>query len=107
MMDPNFEDETRSMQQAIWKRYRPVVLERLELLDRAGAVARTGALSEELHAEAASVAHKLAGSLGMYGYDEGTRIAREIEVLLDNPVPASARLWELATELRSSVFPVV
>jgi len=106
-MDTNFEDETRSMQQAVWKRYRPVVLERLDLLDRAAAAAKGGALSEELHGEATSVAHKLAGSLGMYGYDEGTRIAREIEVLLEDTVPASERLWELAIELRSAVFPVV
>ena len=56
----------------------------------------------------ASTAHKLAGSLGMYGYDEGTRIAREIEVLLGGEAtPDAARLGDLVAELRRAVFPEV
>ena len=52
------------------------------------------------------MAHKLAGSLGMYGYGEGTRIARQIEVLLvGDGTPDAARLGSLVAELRRAVFP--
>jgi hypothetical protein len=89
---------------AIWQRHLPVVIARLDLLDRAAAA---GALNDELREEAGGVAHKLAGSLGMYGYDEGTRIAREIEVmLLDEHSSDLERLGKLATELRRAIFPV-
>ena len=58
--------------------------------------------------EAGGAAHKLAGSLGMYGYVEGTRIAREIEVLLldEDRTRDLSRLGELAAELRQTIFPV-
>jgi hypothetical protein len=42
----------------------------------------------------------------MYGYDEGTRIAREIEVLLaGDATPEAARFSNLVSELRRAVFP--
>jgi hypothetical protein len=42
----------------------------------------------------------------MYGYDEGTRIAREIEVLLvGDGTPDAARFSNLVAELRQAVFP--
>jgi HPt (histidine-containing phosphotransfer) domain-containing protein len=82
-----------------------VIEERLVTLDRAAAAASAGTLDEALHAEAASTGHKLAGSLGMYGYDEGTRIAREIEVLLGGKVEP-LRLAALIAELRGAIFPI-
>jgi hypothetical protein len=41
----------------------------------------------------------------MYGYDEGTRIAREMEVLLGEAAPDAARLGSLFARLRRAVFP--
>ena len=55
--------------------------------------------------EAQSAAHKLAGALGMYGYDEGTRISRQIEVLLDEGAPEPAQLRALVADMRAAVFP--
>ena len=55
--------------------------------------------------EAAQAAHKLAGALGMYGYDEGTNIAREIDALLSSDVPGVAHLADLTARLRAAVFP--
>ena len=98
------EARTASLLAALWVRNRPIVEERLSTLDRAVEALATGDLPEALHDEAASSAHKLAGSLGMYGYDEGTRIAREIEVLL-GANPDSARLGALIAELRAAIFP--
>ena len=99
------EDKTAALLAALWVRNRPVVEERLASLDRAVADAAAGGLSEELRKEANSSAHKLAGSLGMYGFDEGTRVARELEVLLGGAAPDAARLNGLIAELRAAIFP--
>jgi hypothetical protein len=89
----------------LWLRVRPLVDERLVTLDQAAAAASMDSLGEDLRKEAAGSAHKLAGSLGMYGYDEGTRIAREIEVLLGGTAPDAVRLNGLIAELRNALFP--
>jgi hypothetical protein len=41
----------------------------------------------------------------MYGYDEGTRIAREMEVLLGESALDPARLGDLAAALRKAILP--
>ena len=100
------DEKTASLLAAIWQRNRALVEERLTLLDRAAAAAAVDALSDSLRQEACGAAHKLAGSLGMYGYDEGTRIARQIEVLLGDATPDPARLGALVVGLRRAIFPV-
>jgi len=67
------------MMMAIWERNLPLMRERLAVLDRAVEAVETSVLSPELRAEAAGTAHKFAGSLGMYGYADGTDIARRLE----------------------------
>jgi len=99
------DEKTASLLTAVWQRNRALVDERLALLDRAAAMAEAGTLSDELRQEAGSAAHKLAGSLGMYGFDEGTRIAREMEVLLGDAAPDVARLGDLVAALRKAILP--
>ena len=78
--------------------------DRLAQLDAASEAAATGTLTDVLREDAASTAHKLAGSLGMFGYPRGTEFARKIEVLLNEPGPADAlSLRELTSSLRESV----
>jgi HPt (histidine-containing phosphotransfer) domain-containing protein len=98
-------DKTTDLLAALWLRNRPIVEQRLALLDQTAAAAAAGVLAEPLRQEAVSCAHKLAGSLGMYGFDEGTRIAREMEVLLNAGSSDGARLLTLCGELRTAVFP--
>ena len=97
------EDKTAALLAAMWVKIRPLVEERFATLDTAAASADAGALSEDVRKEAQSAAHKLAGSLGMYGYDEGTRVARELETLLDSATPDPARFHALVAELRAAV----
>jgi HPt (histidine-containing phosphotransfer) domain-containing protein len=99
------EEKTAALLAALWVKVRPMVEERLALLDAAAAAAASGALGEAQRAEACGAAHKLAGSLGMYGYDEGTAVARKIEALLGEAAPAAGRLQELNADLRRAVFP--
>lgn len=84
----------------LWRRSLPILHERLDLLDRASAAST---LDADLREEATCVAHKLAGSLGMFGHHEATLIARSIEQHLEadnlDPLPALTR------ELRQTLFP--
>ena len=98
-------DKTAALLAKLWVKIQPIVEERMVVLDRASQAAAQGSLSEELRLEARSSAHKLAGSLGMYGFDEGTRVARELELLLGSAAPDPARLSPLVLELRTSVVP--
>jgi HPt (histidine-containing phosphotransfer) domain-containing protein len=99
------EDKTASLLAALWVKNRPIIEERLTTLDGAAFAAAGGALGDEQRRVANGAAHKLAGALGMYGYEEGTRIARELEVLLGGAAPDATRLTALIAELRAAIFP--
>jgi HPt (histidine-containing phosphotransfer) domain-containing protein len=101
---PPAEEKTAALLAALWLRNRPLIEERLAILERAADAAANGTLIVEQREAAADIAHKLAGSLGMYGYDQGTQIARQIELLLDYHTPDAARLIPLIAELRSTIF---
>jgi HPt (histidine-containing phosphotransfer) domain-containing protein len=82
---------------SLWERNLPVLLARLDLLTKAAAA---DPLPDELRLEAVGVAHKLAGSLGMFGYNEATTIARSLEHTLEHEHPDRERVLKLLTALR-------
>ncbi|MCU1287299.1 MAG: Two component response regulator receiver modulated diguanylate cyclase [Acidobacteriales bacterium] len=73
---------------ALWEKFRPVNMARLQVLEDAAAALLKGNLNPDLRAQAESEAHKLAGSAGSFGYMEASRIARQLELLLqgDNAI---------------------
>lgn len=73
----------KQMLALLWERGLPRLHDRLAVLDRAAVAATAGTLPRDVREQAAATAHKLAGSLGMFGYPEGTGFAREIELLLE------------------------
>jgi HPt (histidine-containing phosphotransfer) domain-containing protein len=88
----------------LWQKNLPTIRERLDLMDKFGSLAVSGELDEATRVEALNIAHKLAGSLGMYGYQQGTEIASKIERILKSPTPETlATLSTLATDLRKSL----
>lgn len=90
---------------SLWERNLTTLHERLNILERAAVAAESGNLTEELRAEALDIAHKLSGNLGMFGYDRGTEIARDIQAILTNPSPeALGRLTALTEDLRRSLI---
>lgn len=95
--------KTKALLADLWRRNLPVIEFRLATLDRAAAAADP--LDPELRAEALDVAHKLSGSLGMFGFDRGTAIARELETMLEASGPDRERLGRLAAELRAMLLP--
>jgi HPt (histidine-containing phosphotransfer) domain-containing protein len=101
---PAATDASRQLLASLWKRGLPRLQERLAELDHAAAAAATGSLKSEARVQAAATAHKLAGSLGMFGYNEGTTLARQIEVALERDGEAEASaLATLTVALRLSL----
>jgi diguanylate cyclase (GGDEF)-like protein len=91
----------------IWEQVKEDTNRRVEVLEQAVALLLQNKFTDEVHKQAEWEAHKLAGSLGMFGADEGSRLAREIETLLETGVSLDGdrtqRLAQLVTALRQEV----
>lgn len=101
-LDTTEDDEDRAAIAALWVSASERVLARITLIEDAlGRLAADGADEEALQ-EATGESHKLAGSLGTFGVAEGSRIAKELELLLldDGDIGEAARL---CGELRAAV----
>ena len=97
-------DVARQLITALWDRSLPIIYERLNSLDRACQSAVLDELTPIIRRSAADTAHKLAGSLGMFGYPRGTELAREIEHLLESDGTVDpVALRQLVLSLRSSL----
>jgi diguanylate cyclase (GGDEF)-like protein len=77
--------------QTIWQQVKETLLERVAQIQQAAIAAQEGNLTDALKDQAEKAAHKLAGSLGMFGSDHGSQIAQQLE-----------QLFALKTRLRSS-----
>ena len=66
----------------LWQQHRGAMADRLSHLQRAEQALQSGPIAEDLRQAAGQAAHKLAGVLGMFGRDEGTQIARDLESAL-------------------------
>jgi HPt (histidine-containing phosphotransfer) domain-containing protein len=89
----------------LWTKFLPEIEQRVAVLDDAARALEAGTLSEEQRAAAHAAAHKLAGSLGTFGMQRGTELARLAEDLLAAmpAVTAGATLASWANELRAMV----
>jgi DNA-binding response OmpR family regulator/HPt (histidine-containing phosphotransfer) domain-containing protein len=73
------EEDLRAAVQALWDEARPRALERIETIEDAVAALIAGALDDAAREAARSASHKLAGSLGTFGIEQGSVIARRLE----------------------------
>ncbi|EDX83045.1 response regulator receiver domain protein [Synechococcus sp. PCC 7335] len=92
---------------AAWEKHQNTIQERLDVLEATAAAVKAGQLSAELQAAGRSQAHKLAGSMGCFGFAEGSRIARELEQLLklESPLtqPQGLHFSALVSNLREQI----
>ena len=103
-MNPNAAAQTQKLLASLWTRNLPTLKDRLDMIEHAADIAKSASLTPPLRRDAAMTAHKLAGSLGMFGYTEGTELARKLELIFDDPSnPDTHRLVELSTTLRQSL----
>lgn len=114
LVKPHMSPQTVSLAQAettkkliagIWRRNRTQVLARLELLEGTATAVAAENLSPLLLQEALSISHKLAGSLGMFGFGEGTQLARVLEQQLESALPNAGVMLVTITRLREVLFP--
>jgi DNA-binding response OmpR family regulator len=66
----------------LWKQFQESFNTQLDLLDQVVGALQTGNLTTNLQQEAKQTVHKLVGSLGVYGFPQGSVLARQIEDLL-------------------------
>src|ERR1700730_10039268 len=103
-IDAQTNDPIEDILAQLWQKNLPTIRQRLDLLDQFASAAIAGSLEEHTRLQALSIAHKLAGSLGMYGYQQGTEIAAKMERILRSPTPETpATLSPLANDLRNSL----
>lgn len=74
--------DTTSAIAKVWKKYRGAIIDRLGVLERASAMLSGGELEPGFREIAVREAHKLAGSVGTFGFPKGSRLAREAEQIL-------------------------
>jgi diguanylate cyclase (GGDEF)-like protein len=65
-----------------WEKFKDKIWQRIHILEAAKAALLNQALTPELREQAISEAHKLAGSLGTFGFPTGTNLSRRIENIL-------------------------
>ncbi|MDY7016602.1 MAG: response regulator, partial [Cyanobacteriota bacterium] len=104
---PSKQEQTLNAVRQVWERFKGPILERVATVEEGINALQAGKFTEALRKKAEQHAHKLAGSLGMYGFAEGSHVAREIEQALaaiaaDKPVSPSfvANLQTLVAQLR-------
>ena len=66
----------------LWEQFKDSFWLQLDLLERAIRALQEGHLLPDLRQEAKQTVHKLVGSLGVYGFPQGSVLARQIETLL-------------------------
>lgn len=90
-----------------WQRFQARFSSRVTVLEQAAASLLQGKLDSELWQKAEQAAHKLAGSLGMFGLAEGSRLAQQIEQMLQAQTTLDREqvlsLWELVAVLRQEL----
>jgi HPt (histidine-containing phosphotransfer) domain-containing protein len=107
-MTPQAAAETDALIAELWQRHLPTIRERLEILERISGSAAIGPLSKGDRDEGISISHKFAGSLGMYGYRQGTEIASQMEQLFRSGSPIEPEIiLSLTYQLREAIFPTI
>ena len=87
MEEEQNQQQTLTAVAKIWEQSKDVVANRIVVLEQAVMALQEGTLSDELRWQAEQEAHKLAGSVGMFGFTEGSRLARMLEQMLEAGAP--------------------
>jgi DNA-binding response OmpR family regulator/HPt (histidine-containing phosphotransfer) domain-containing protein len=75
----------------LWRQHHGSMAQRFDMLQQAALALERDQLTDTLRQSAAVAAHKLAGVLGMFGRDEGSQVARELETMLSAAQVFAAR----------------
>jgi DNA-binding response OmpR family regulator len=84
---------------AAWEKYRSKSHQQLETLETIIATWQQGDFSERERQTALLTAHSLAGNLGLFGFDEASQLARELEQILTDEINQE-QIWQLEAILQ-------
>ncbi|WP_088889603.1 response regulator [Leptolyngbya ohadii] len=88
-------------------RFQASLEQRLAVLEAGVQAAQTNTLDDDRRRAAKAEAHRLAGALGTFGYEQGSVLARAIEQILEKKVPVRqkhlSQLSQLLTDLKQSL----
>jgi len=91
----------------IWQKFKESLPEKIDVFRQVSVTLATGTLNQQLCENAKIEAHRLVGSLGSFGCAEGSKIAREIEQLLQTPTQATPqdahKLKDLIDSLQQAI----
>ncbi|GAB1540783.1 hypothetical protein NUACC21_34520 [Scytonema sp. NUACC21] len=100
----DLKQQTQKIIANAWERAKERIGDRISVIEQATTALLHDGLDNELRLQARSEAHKLAGSLGMFGFEFGSRISRQIEELFEAEEPLvreqKLHLSELVVSLR-------
>ncbi|MBD2663006.1 two component transcriptional regulator, winged helix family [Richelia sinica FACHB-800] len=82
----------------VWEQTKHLSIERFHSLEQAMSALKSGTFDAALHEQALQNAHKLAGSLGMFGFDQGSNLARQMENLLESGFESRSHLTPSAQQ---------
>ncbi len=99
-------EQTLRLVAKTWHRFKGRVSEQVSVLERATTALRGRSLDPDLRQQARQEAHSLAGALGTFGFPEGSRLARQIEGLIQTGGTGSeetTQLQQWVTALRQEI----
>jgi diguanylate cyclase (GGDEF)-like protein len=67
----------------VWQRTKGITFERIAFLEQVVVALKTDTLTEALCQKAVENTHKLVGSLGMFGFEAGSQLAQQLEMLFE------------------------
>ncbi len=106
-VSPEVEQRAVAVAAGIWGQTKEKFRQRMAVVEPATEALLADALDNELRQEAQRAAHKLAGSLGMFNFDQGSNLARQIEELFHSNPPLNSdqrrRLSELTSALSQEI----
>jgi len=96
-------DDVQAAVVRLWRRSRPVVLERIAALEEAATALAAGRLEPHEVEQSRAEAHKLVGSLGTFGVPRGSELARGVEHELAGSGQDAGLIADLLARLRAAV----
>jgi HPt (histidine-containing phosphotransfer) domain-containing protein len=80
----------------VWEKRKPLTLERISTIEKACLALQAGTLTAGALSQALVEAHRLAGSLGTFGFAKATEICRGLEgILKDSATPVASRVQQM------------
>ena len=104
MTEREVDDEQVSFDLALlWERHRQTNLARISIVEESAAAVVRGSADDGVRADGVSAAHKLAGSLGTFGFEAGSRTALQVEAFLKDGGSDPRALADAVARLRASI----